>query len=275
MISLCGTLAALTMQWALLASCCCSSHFFREARCLKGQQSKVERIWLWFQKLATQVPSKKNAIHGEKPYPVWTTGFRACCNHCNNFGSIYVVTWPITDFCLGNPTPSPISDTMLIKRAFRLGESWWPSSPGKARMATGNQRLVELAGVEGVECQINFILLRNQLLVMVMAESLHIHCGTHGANQSAKTHDPRTCWKLEVWLAIPNETTSTSTPGIYDGAANGEHVGMARNNVTNHVSYMLQCSDLVEHPSFLGSAQKAEQCTTTWTHSRRMGMIQK
>ena len=182
---------------------------------------------------------------------------------------------PSPTFAWGTPTPSPISDTMLIKRAFRLGESWWPSSPGKARMATGNQRLVELAGVEGVECQINFILLRNQLLVMVMAESLHIHCGTHGANQSAKTHDARTCWKLEVWLAIPNETTSTSTSGIYDGAANGEHVGMARNNVTNHVSYMLQCSDLVEHPSFLGSAQKAEQCTTTWTHSRRMGMIQK
>ena len=91
-----------------------------------------------------------------KPYPALTTGFGACCKHCHNLGSTYVVTFPITDYNLGIPTPSPISDTMLISRAFRLGESRWPSSSGKARMVTGNQRLVELAGVEGVDSEAFF-----------------------------------------------------------------------------------------------------------------------
>ena len=243
------TLAALTMQWALLTSSCCSSHFFREARCLKGKQSKVERTGLWFQNLATQVPSKINGIQGEnRIYPALTTGFGALPQFRLNICCDLSHHWLLAG------EPHAISNFRHHVDKESLSARWisvtiitWQSTNGHGKPEAtgtgwcGRGRFANLI-FYGIRCWSWSWLKVCTFIVENMGP------------MNRQRHMVLEC-DVKIRLVIRNETTSTSTPGIYNGAANGEHLGMARNNVTNHV-IILHVQILMEHPSFLGSAQK-------------------
>ena len=109
-------------------------------------------------------------------------------------------------------------------------------------MVDGNQRPVELAGVEGVD---------SETFLFAKSDAGHGHGwrSSHVFTFIAEYMGPINRQRhmvlervVKIRLVIRDETTSTSTPGIYNGAANGKHLGMARNSETNHVQI------LVEHP---------------------------